>query len=180
MKPTSSLRLTVEQTRWSTPGDSASPRWENKKSTQRKDRKDGSNICHTADEGSCPLWQQNYIYRTTTLNMNESTIKSSYHVMFEYCIIPGQKYNLPSVFLTGVFEAVFFLFFLVASGLSQSSITCHRPSSAANHQLRLMDRTRIEGSRCSYDMKPTGGQPVRTAGQLTLTLAQRMLGVKWL
>lgn len=62
--------------------------------------------------------------------MNESTIKRSNCDVW-LLSFQDKTYNLPSVFLIGVFEAVFFFF--VASGLeneadvqpSQSSITCH-------------------------------------------------------
>lgn len=101
--------------------------------------------------------------------MNESTFKRS-NCDIWVLSFQDKTYNLPSGFLIGVV-------------VWKTRPTCSRVnpaspvtsvSSCQSSQLRLMDRTRTEGSRCLFNMKPTRGQPVRTAGQLT----QRMLGVK--
>lgn len=112
--------------------------------------------------------------------MNESTIKRSNCDVWVLSF-QDKTYNLPSVFLIGVFEAVFFFFcsfwFGKQGRRAAESIQHHLSpsvSSCQSSQLRLMDRTRTEGSICLFNMKPTRGQPVRTAGRL----AQRMLGVK--
>lgn len=102
-------------------------------------------------------------------------------VMFEYYHFRTKHIiclQFSSLVFLRLFSFLFCSFWFGKRGRRAAELIQHHlspsVSSCQSSQLRLMDRTRTEGSICLFNMKPTRGQPVRTAGRL----AQRMLGVK--